>query len=85
MAKLHMVDGSTVEVSKEKAQAIYNVLIGAQKPQSHAQELFCTNVSNVTFDEEKPLSKPVKGKGYKSFRKMGESIKHRARLTRPPQ
>lgn len=75
MAKLHMLDGNIKEVSEEQAKAIYAVLIGTQKPQSHAQELFCANVSNVTFDEDKPLREPVKGKGYELFRKVGEGLK----------
>jgi hypothetical protein len=79
MAKLHMVDGKIIEVTEDKAQAIYAVLNGTLKPRDAAQEEFCTNVSNVTFDTPKPRTEPL-GKGYESFKRVGEQIKTRVKL-----
>ena len=79
MAKLHMIDGKTIEVTEDKAQAIYAVLNGTMKPRDAAQEEFCTNVSNVTFDTPKPRTEPL-GKGYESFKQVGEQLKARVTI-----
>lgn len=79
MAKLHMVDGKIIEVTEDKAQAIYAVLNGTMKPRDAAQEEFCTNVSNVTFDTPKPRTEPL-GKGYESFKQVGEQLKARVTI-----
>ena len=74
MATIHFSNGNTQEVSQEKAQVIYNVLMGFQKPSSNAQAEFLTKVSNVTLDEEKPHREAL-GKGYESSKKVGEKLK----------
>lgn len=79
MAKLHMIDGKTIEVTEDKAQAIYAVLNGTMKPRDAIQEEFCTNVSNVTFDTPKPRTEPL-GKGYESFKQVGEQLKARVTI-----
>lgn len=74
-----MIDGKTIEVTEDKAQAIYAVLNGTLKPRDAAQEEFCTNVSNVTFDTPKPRTEPL-GKGYESFKQVGEQLKARVTI-----
>jgi hypothetical protein len=58
-AILYMVDGSTIEVTEDKAQAIYAVLNCTLEPRDAAQEEFCIKVSNISFNEEKPHPKPL--------------------------